>query len=456
VQQVGQLPFAGDDGMQAGQTYRALVWVAHSCDLRTRAEARRASLALKLRAPDPGGSWVWGAWSAEIPLPATVCAYLEQGATPLAPTLREIVRPDGSRVAVLDFILDVPTRRVPPRAGERRVLGFDWGVRSLITASVVEKSSGKRYPQVSPPVFLDTGGIDGRQARLRREIDRLKACRAHYAALCTQALSAHAEQQTPLPTDLARWQGRVRAYEASIGACWQKYARRNRELAHLAANVLILLALLSDCHLICGENLATLRTEGRGRGVRGRWRNWRNNTTVRGELWRVLSYKCLRLRIRARQVEPRGTTHTCPHCHQPARTFASPAPADRKQALTWGPWLCCENPECLWNGARDYAASLNIARLGLAMFLTARRRPPSQFNTMTSLKVKPVLYSRAGATLLLPSQGITPRPLEGKHICYAGWSCSLSLRTSRPTGVVAVLSTARLRKHVLEQKVLRA
>ena len=305
-------------------------------------------------------------------------------------------------------------------------------------------------------MFLDTGGIDGRQARLRREIDRLKACRAHYAALITRALSAHTERQTPLPADLARWQARVRDYEERIGVCWQKYARRTRELAHLAANLLILLALLSDCHFICGENLATLRTEGRGRGVRGRWRNWRNTTTVRGELWRVLSYKCMLLGIRARQVEPRGTTHTCPRCHQPARTFASPAPADRKQALDWGPWLCCEHPECLWNGARDYAASLNIARLGLALFLTARRRTPSQSSTLTALKVKPALYSRAGATLLLPSQGITPRPREGKHVCYAGWSFSLALRTSRPTRVVAVLSTAHLRKRVLEQHLMRA
>ena len=117
----------------------------------------------------------------------------------------------------------------------------------------------------------------------------------------------------------------------------------------------------------------------------------------------------------------------------PART-----PSEMVQALDWGPWLCCENPECLWNGARDYAASLNIARLGLALFLTAHRKTPSQ-STMTSVKVKPALYSRAGATLLLPSQGITPRPPEGKHVCYAGWSCSLALRTSRPTGVVAVL-----------------
>jgi hypothetical protein len=442
--------------MQAGQTYRALVAMVQSCDLATRVEARRASLWLRLRAPDPVGIWSWGAWSAEIPLPALVLAYLEHGATPLAPTLREIVSPDGSRLAVLDLILEAPARKVPPLAQERRVLGFDWGVRSLITASVVEKRPGKeRTAQVSRPVFLDTGGIDGRQARLRREIDRLKACHEHYATLCKEALAAHAERQKPLPADLARWQARVRAYEERIGTCWQKYARRNRELAHLAANLLILLALLADCRMICGENLATLRTEGRGRGVQGRWRNWRNNTTVRGELWRVLSYKCDLLGIRARQVEPRGTTHTCPHCHQPARTFASPAPADRKQARDGGPWLCCENPECLWNGARDYAASLNIARLGLALFLTARQRTPSQNVRLTALKVKPALYSRAGATLLLPSQGITPRPLEGRHVCYAGWSCSLALRTSRPTGVVAVLSTSHLRKRVLEQQVLR-
>src|SRR5215469_3322368 len=113
---LGQLPFAGDDGMDAGLTYRALLWVAQSCDLSTRADVRQASLALRLRAPDPQGTWTWGAWSAEIPLPPTICAYLEQGATPLAPTLREIKNPDGSRVAVLDLILDVPTRKVPPRA----------------------------------------------------------------------------------------------------------------------------------------------------------------------------------------------------------------------------------------------------------------------------------------------------------------------------------------------------
>jgi putative transposase len=187
------------------------------------------------------------------------------------------------------------------------------GVRSLITVSVLEMSEGDEPSrQVSRPVFLDSGGLDGRQARLRREIDRLKTCKERYALLVKHARQANQEQHIPLPGHFAGWQAKIAACERRIQTCWKKYERRNRELVHLASNVLILVALLSDCRLICGENLSTLKSQGRGRGVRGRFRNWRNNTTVRGELWRVLRYKCHLLGIRARQVEPRGTTHTCP------------------------------------------------------------------------------------------------------------------------------------------------
>ena len=449
VQEVGQLTFAGDDGMQAGQTYRARVRVAHFCEVTTRTEQTQATLGLKLRAPDQTGMWAWGEWSHEIPLPETVVHYLAQGAQTQAPTLRELRSDDGSRVAVLDLILEVPAVYVSPLEQEQRVLGWDWGVRSLITVSVLEKrDQDKPYHQVSRPVFLDTGGIDGRQARLRREIDRLKACRDRYALLVKHARQVHAEQQIPLPAHCTGWQERITAYETRIKTCWKKYERRNRELAHLASNLLILLALLYDCRLICGENLTTLKTEGRGRGVRGRWRNWRNNTTVRGELWRVLKYKCYLLGIRARQVEPRGTTHTCPHCGQPANTYASPADADRTKALDWGAWLVCK--ACGWNGARDYAASLNIARLGMAFLTTYHDTKRYESYRTTSSEVKPASYTGAGATLLLPSQGITPRPLEGTHICYAGWSYSTSLRTSQPKRLLAVLSTSQLRKRLLK------
>src|SRR6266446_3617500 len=449
VLSVGQLTFAGDDGMKLGQTYRARIEVAQCCDLATHNEQNRATLTLKLRTPDEQGKWAWGGWSEAIPLPETVCGYLWQGAKPQAPTLREIRSDDGSRVAVLDLILEVGAQVVSPLEQEARVLGWDWGVRSLITVSVLELSEGDEPShQVSRPVFLDTGGIDGRQARLRREIDRLKACKERYEMLITHAKKEQEAHGTELPAHFAGWQERVSAYSARIKQCWKKYERRNAELAHLASNLLILLALLYDCRLICGENLTTLKTEGRGRGVRGRWRNWRNNTTVRGELWRVLKYKCYLLGIRARQVEPRGTTHTCPHCGQPANTCASPADADRTKALDWGAWLVCK--ACGWNGARDYAASLNIARLGMAFLTTYHDTKRYESYRMTSEEVKPASYTGAGATLLLPSQGITPRPLEGTHICYAGWSYSTSLRTSQPKRLLAVLSTSQLRKRLLK------
>jgi putative transposase len=412
---VGQLTFGGDDGMEKGQTYRVRLERRSYCDVKTRLEHLRVSLTLKLRAPDAQGKWTWGEWSVEIALPEAVCTYLEQGATTRAPTLREIRSDDGRRVAVLDLMLEVPAKYVSPLEQERRVLGFDWGIRSLITVSILEKPDDGQEPyrQVSRPLFLDTGGIDGRQARLRREIDRLKA------------------------------------YDAWIKQCWKKYERRNRELAHLASNLLILLALLSGCKLICGENLSTLKTIGRGRGVRGRFRNWRNNSTVRGEVWRVLSYKCYVAGIRTRQVEPRGTTHTCPHCHAPARTFASPSKADRKKANDWGPWLCCENPACGWNGARDYAASLNIAALGIAFLMTFRETGKYVGFRMTSQEVKSCSYIGQGAMLLSPSQGIKPRPSEGKHVYYAGWSHSLRLCTSQLKTTLSVLSTSQLRKRVL-------
>jgi hypothetical protein len=60
----------------------------------------------------------------------------------------------------------------------------------------------------------------------------------------------------------------------------------------------------------------------------------------------------------------------------------------------------------LWNGARDYAASLNIARLGLAFLITYHDTKRYQAYRMTDASVKPASYSGAGATLLLPSQGI--------------------------------------------------
>jgi hypothetical protein len=167
--------------------------------------------------------------------------------------------------------------------------------------------------QVSRPLFFDTGGFDGRQARLRCQIDQLKA-----------------KQVT-----LSKTSPGYRQLQRELDLCWAAYDRRNQALAHLAANFLLLLAGLYGCQVIAGEWLAMLKSVGRGRDAQGRWRNWRNNTTLRSAITTVLAYKCKLAGFRLRFEHPRGTSHTCPRCGQPARTFKSP---EHAEVSDWGAW----------------------------------------------------------------------------------------------------------------------
>jgi putative transposase len=204
--------------------------------------------------------------------------------------------------------------------------------------------------------------LDGRQARLRRQIDQLKA---RVARLEQQRDRFPVGDPKRTPSEDA-----LPIVRQEISRCWRKYEARNNDLAHLAANMLLVLATAFDCHLIAGESLKSLKSAGRGRGVKGRWRNWRTNAQVRGDLWRVLRYKCFLAGVRLEWQQPRDTSHVCPRCGKPASTYASPE--DRDAVKDWGAWLCCSNPVCLWNGSRDYAASLNIARLGAALIRQAQ------------------------------------------------------------------------------------
>jgi hypothetical protein len=69
------------------------------------------------RAPDERGVWTftWMEPQMLLTLPDAVVERLQAGAT-LAPTLRETREPDGTRYAVLDFIVEVP---VPKQGTDR-------------------------------------------------------------------------------------------------------------------------------------------------------------------------------------------------------------------------------------------------------------------------------------------------------------------------------------------------
>ena len=386
VLSTGMLTFAGDDGPEKGQAYRLSV--------------DGACLEMALKAPGEAGSWKWLP-PFRVELPDNARELLGRGEL-LAPQLRVMTKANGEAVAVLDLPVEVPVA-APPRLDDcERVLAFDWGVRTLLTLVVVDRDG----QQVSRPLFFDSGGLDGKQARLRRQIDLLKARR--------DQLPEHAPRRVAL--------------DQAIDACWLAFARRNQAVAHLAANLLVLVATVYGCRLIVGEDLVSLKTMGRGRDVKGRWRNWRNNTTLRSAITDLLRYKARLAGLRLRFEFPRGTSHTCPRCGQPAHTFRSPEPG---QGCEWGAWLRCQG--CGWNGSRDYAGALNIARLGIA-YLAHQRA----FHIADPI-LNPVSYSGAGAALPFPPPGVRPKVLIDSSTTGAvrGWLGSVALKPLFLTGQCA-------------------
>jgi hypothetical protein len=196
--------------------------------------------------------------------------------------------------------------------------------------------------------------------------------------------------------------------------------------------MLILLATVWQADLIAGESLKSLKSEGQGKSARGRWVRWRNNSQIRGVLWRCLRYKCHLAGKHLAWQHAAGTTHTCPHCGKPANTYASPA-LDAP-VLDAGAWLRCF--ACGWNGARDYAAAINIALLGVAFLthsLQSSPSPPDDRPTMTQKGLNSESYSGSGLALRLP-----PTSPRGRLICSGkmfvnGWVKSVTLHSALPS-----------------------
>jgi putative transposase len=340
-----QLPLAADDGAVKGQVYRMKV--------------AEGQVTLRFKYPDDDGGWRWTP-DVAFPLPEVI-----DPAVSLAPTLRLKKIKGGETVAVLDFVVEDQRPQERPRGNN--LLSFDWGVRRLLSFTILSRVG----EQLTPPFFVDIGGLIGKQARLRQQISHL-----------------YAKKSKLRKKDRA-------SVQAEIDACWRKYQALNEALAHFASNVLIIFARLFDCDLIAGEWLKTLRAR-KQHGKRGRKQrtlNWKVNTTIREAIWTKLAYKVKRFAIRTKRVWPRGSSHECPRCGQPGVTCKSPE--HRQQVSPYGHWFCCTNPDCGYNADRDYVASLNVGRRALTSDYPSDEKDQSQ--------CQPVSYTGSGATLPFPS-----------------------------------------------------
>jgi hypothetical protein len=89
--------------------------------------------------------------------------------------------------------------------------------------------------------------------------------------------------------------------------------------------------------------------------------------------------------------------------------------------------------ECGYNADRDYAASLNIARLGVTYLAQMQESRTAKRYFVRDRVVKPVPYTGAGAGLLLPPPGFHARPQMAGKICYyPGWLKTAYLQSSQP------------------------
>src|SRR5438128_7521311 len=91
---------------------------------------------------------------------------------------------------------------------------------TLVTATVVDLDGNR----LAPPLFLDSGGFDGRQAHTRRHIDRLKKKVAQLEARRDQ-FPVGDQRREPGARKLA-------VLRRESACCWRKYEARNNDLAH--------------------------------------------------------------------------------------------------------------------------------------------------------------------------------------------------------------------------------
>lgn len=274
------------------------------------------------RTGNPEWEWI----EIAIPIPE----FLEP-CTALAPDLR-LVNLHGSLIPVLDYKIEIAGVQ---KVSSPRFITVDWGTRKLLTLCIFDKN-GK---QISTPIFLKFEPIQQKLLRIRHEIDHLKS-------VCSS-----------IAPKSSLW----KKYKREIAKRWRKFRAIQKELAHLASNVIVLVAQIYGCSEIYIEWLKSLKSQKFSHEL-----NWVINTTVRQAIYDLVSYKSKLLGIvLKRPLSPYHTSKRCPRCGKIGIHTQAP---DRKESIPSGSWFFC--PSCKYNADRDYVACCNLARKALYGNLT--------------------------------------------------------------------------------------
>ncbi|HET8681659.1 MAG TPA: transposase, partial [Micromonosporaceae bacterium] len=291
-------------------------------------------------APASYRDWAWH--TLQVRLPPTVPA----GAAVCTPTLRP--RKDKVRV---DLPWQIP-HTTPALVGHTRALGVDWGLNTLLTATVADLDTHSEVTTDGRALRFDATGVAAKLVRLRRTREKLKTKIDHLLRL-RDGRPATAAAEPGLVGKL----GRLQVEHAAVCA---RIRHLNNSLAWSAARWLVDHAACTDATAIYVENLSTLEGRGGSRSL-----NRRLSGAVRGTVLTAIEHLAAKAGIAVVAVPARGTSSGCPRCGGAVRHVTAP---DRPAAGYR--WSICD---CGASLDRDHAAAQRIAARGLANQSKARR-----------------------------------------------------------------------------------
>ncbi|RZU75528.1 putative transposase-like DNA-binding protein [Micromonospora kangleipakensis] len=346
-------------------------------------------------APASYRDWVWHAF--EVVLPAAVPA----GVKVCSPTLR----PRDGRVRV-DLPWQTP-HTPPPVDGHTRGLGVDWGVNTLLTATVADLDQDGSVVVDGRPLRFDATGVSARLVRLRRHREHLKTKADHLSRL-------RDGRPADAPADPALT-GKLACLEAEHAAVCARIRHLNHALAWSAARWLVDHATAVGATVIYVENLATLEAGGRSRSL-----NRRLSGAVRGTVFTAVAHLAAQAGTAVVTVPARGTSSGCPRCG--AAVTHVKTPQGRVAGYRWA--IC----SCGLSLDRDHAAAERIAARGLANQTKTRRDRSGNAAIRTATDTPVRQRTRR------PTPAATTRPVRDR--CKT----APTRKQTRPTGA----KTARL------------
>lgn len=238
--------------------------------------------------------------------------------------------------------------------GHTRAVGFDWGVNTLITATIGDLSTSGDVFTDGKPAHFTAPGIAAKTARIRRHRQQLTGRRDRLTGLIS-GLDAAGPHHATLTAKRDRLQ-------TDIDAAARRQTYLNRQTAWAAARWLVDLAVANGATVIYAEDLRTMEARGLGRKV-----NTRASNTVRGRILDATRHLAARAGIAVVEVPARDTSKLCPRCHTRLKHVPSPDRADERGHK----WAVCR--ACGFSGDRDHAAAERIVSRGLASQAHVRR-----------------------------------------------------------------------------------